>query len=113
MGEPKPRFGIGLRRSWRTLRVANIPGGQESGVPQSFANVPPDLSASAGQARLVMKALEDSINEIKSEIKEVKSHRHSDFVYLVTAFAAGFLLLAGTIITAYFRLDDKIEKLSN
>jgi hypothetical protein len=52
--------------------VPNVPANQESVAPQSFANVPPDLSANAGQARLVVKALEDSIGEIKTDIKEIK-----------------------------------------
>jgi hypothetical protein len=93
--------------------VPNATGNQESVAPQSFANVPPDLSANAGQARLVVKALEDSISEIKAEIKEIKSHRHSDFVWLVTVFAAGFLVLAGLFGFGYFRIDDKFERLTD
>jgi hypothetical protein len=93
--------------------VPNVPANQESVAPQSFANVPPDLSANAGQARLVVKALEDSIGEIKTDIKEIKSHRHSDFVWLVTVFAAGFLLLAGLFGFGYFRVDDKFERLTD
>jgi hypothetical protein len=93
--------------------VANVPGGQESVVPQSFANVPPDLSANAGQARLVVKALEDSIVEIKTDIKEIKSHRHSDFVWLVTVFAAGFIALACLFGFGYFRTDDRFERLTD
>jgi hypothetical protein len=92
--------------------VPNVPANQESVAPQSFANVPPDLSANAGQARLVVN-LEDSIGEIKTDIKEIKSHRHSDFVWLVTVFAAGFLLLAGLFGFGYFRVDDKFERLTD
>ena len=93
--------------------MSNVTGNQESAAPQSFANVHPDLSQNAGQVRLVVKALEDSISEIKTDIKEIKSHRHSDFVWLVTVFAAGFLMLAGLFGFGYFRIDDKFDKLTD
>lgn len=93
--------------------MPNATGNQESVAPQSFANVPPDLSANAGQARLVVKALEDSIGEIKTDIKDIKSHRHSDFVWLITVFAAGFLMLAGLFWNGYSRIDDKFERLAD
>jgi uncharacterized membrane protein YciS (DUF1049 family) len=60
-----------------------------------------------------VKAIEDSIGEIKAEIKEIKSHRHSDFVWLVTVFAAGFIALACLFGFGYFRIDDKFERLTD
>jgi hypothetical protein len=82
---------------------------QQAEVPTQVATV---LPTGAGHTQAVVKSLEDSIAEIKTDIRELKNHRHSDFVYLITVFAAGFLLLSGAIGTVYFRLDDKIDRLT-
>ena len=42
--------------------------------------------------------------------EDIKSHRHSDFVFHITVLAAGFLVLGGMLIFGYFRLDDRITK---
>jgi hypothetical protein len=69
--------------------------------------------ANAGQARLVVSALEDSFGEIKTDIKEIKAHRHSGFVWVITVFAAGFVALAGLFGFGYFRIDDRFERLTD
>lgn len=82
----------------------------DSDVPHQFANItPPDVSVGAGQIRLVVKPLEEHIREIKDDIKDIKEHRHSDFMITMSIFATGFLLLAGMLIFGYFRLDDKLD----
>ena len=82
---------------------------QRAEVPSEVATV---LPTGAGHTQAIVKSLESSITEIRGEIREIKANRHSDFVYLITAFAAGFVLLAGLVATSYFRLDDKIERLN-
>jgi hypothetical protein len=82
---------------------------QRSEVPNEVATVVP---TGAGHTQAIVKSLEGSIADIKLDVREIKGNRHSDFVYLVTAFAAGFLLLGGAIGTVYFKLDDKMDKLT-
>lgn len=78
---------------------------QEETIPQQFANVPtpPDISAGAGHLRLV-------VQELKDDIRDIKSHRHSDFIVYVSMLAGGFLILAGMLIFGYFKLDDRISR---
>jgi len=50
---------------------------------------------------------------LKYDVKEIKSHRHSDFVFSISIFAGGFVLLATMLIVGYFKLEDRIQTLSN
>lgn len=88
--------------------MANESMGQES-VPQQFANVPPDLSPTTGHLRLIVSAVEASVKDLKGDLRDVKNNRHSDFVYLISVFAGGFLLLAGMFIFGYLKIADKID----
>lgn len=90
-----------------------VASAQEGEAPRQMANVPPPELAGAGQTRLLIKAVEDAVSDLKSDVKDIKSHRHSDFVWLVTVFALGFVALATMIVTSYIRLEDKISALSN
>jgi hypothetical protein len=72
-------------------------------VPRDFANVTPDISAGAGQLRLI-------IQELKNDIKDIKDYRHTDFVAHISLLGGSFLLLAGMIIFGYFKLDERIGK---
>jgi pheromone shutdown protein TraB len=83
---------------------------EQEEVPSQVATVVP---TGAGHTQAIVKSLEDSIAEIKTNVRELNSNRHTDFVYLITLFGAGFLLLAGILTAGYFRHDDKIEKLSH
>lgn len=89
------------------------PTRQEGEIPRQFANVPPPDIAGAGQTRLLIKAIEDSLKDLKDDVREIKSHRHSDFVFHITIFGAGFLILAGMLITGYLKLDERITNLTN
>ena len=94
--------------------MARAPREPDAEVPRSFPSVPPpDLSAGTGITRLLIGAVEDAVKELKGDVREIKSHRHSDFVYYVSIFAMGFLMLSGMLIFGYFKLDDKIVSLSN
>jgi hypothetical protein len=86
---------------------------QDGDVPRQFPNVPPQEIASAGQTRLLIKAVEDAVKDLKDDVRDIKSHRHSDFVFHITIFAAGFVILAGMLITGYFKLDERISKLTD
>lgn len=86
---------------------------QDSSVPQQFANVlPPDI-AGAGQTRLLIKAVEDAVQGLKEDVRDIKSHRHSDFVFHICIFGGGFLVLAGMLITGYMKLDDRLMAITN
>jgi hypothetical protein len=86
---------------------------QEAGPPRQLPNVTPNVSGESGQTRLLINAVEATLKELKDDVKDVKSHRHSDFVYTVSMFAVGFMLLAGMLVYGYFRIDDKVTSLSN
>jgi hypothetical protein len=93
-----------------------VPNAQEleakSPSAEQIANVIPDVGAVAGQTRLLINAIDASTRELKDDVRDIKSHRHSDFVYMISVFAAGFILLAGMLITVYLLLDGRIEKLT-
>lgn len=75
-------------------------------------NVPPQDMAGAAQTRLIVAAVRESVAELKSDVKEIKDHRVSDIRWLHSTLAAGFLILASMIITAYFKIDEKMNDLS-
>ena len=76
---------------------------------EQIANVIPDVGGAA-QTRLLINAIDVSTRELKGDVRDIKLHRHSDFVYMISVFAAGFLLLAGMLIAGYLLLDERIEK---
>jgi pheromone shutdown protein TraB len=82
---------------------------QQAEVPSQVATVVP---TGAGHTQAIVKSLEGSIADIKIDVRELKNSRHSDFVYMITVFGAGFLILAGLLGTVYFKLDDRIDRLS-
>jgi hypothetical protein len=85
---------------------------QDSEPPRDMANVPPQDMVGAGQTRLIVEAVKESVADLKSDVKEIKSHRYSDLVWHVSTLAAGFVLLTGMMIAAYFRLDDRVNGIS-
>jgi hypothetical protein len=89
-----------------------VPNEQDVGPPQQLPNVPPDVSVAAGQARLLIKAVENAVEELKKDVREIKSHQRTDLVNNAKMFAAGFLILAGMLIYGYFRLDDRLTKMN-
>ena len=81
----------------------------DSDIPHQFANVTPDISGGTAQLRIVINTLESTLKEIKVDVNDIKNHRHSDFVFIISVFAAGFVIISGMLIVGYFRLDDKID----
>lgn len=86
---------------------------QQDAAPPGDTSTTTPISGEAAAARLRIKAVEDSVAEIKDDIREIKNHRHIDFVHLIQIFGSGFVILAGMLIAAYFIVDAKFEKLGN
>lgn len=83
---------------------------QQAEVPSQVATV---LPTGAGHTQAIVKSLEGDISEIKTSINAIRDNRHTDFVYFISIFAAGFLIMAGLFGFGFFRLDDKFEKLAD
>jgi hypothetical protein len=79
-------------------------------TPADEMAVTTPISGEAAAARVRIKAVEDSVADIKTDIKEIRNHQHTDFVHTMEIFGTGFLLLAGMLIAAYFIIDGKFEK---
>jgi hypothetical protein len=79
-------------------------------VPSQVAAV---LPTGAGHTQAIVKSLENDISAIKDSISAIRDNRHTDFVYLISIFAAGFLLMATLFGFGFFRLDDKFDKLTD
>jgi hypothetical protein len=96
--------------------VAKVHPEQEGVPPSSVANVTPDISATVGQTRLIAKevvqAVEVAVVELKADVREIKGHRITDLFWHIGAFTGIFILLAGAMIAAYLKLEDKISTLS-
>jgi hypothetical protein len=77
-----------------------------SGVPAILSQ--DETAVTKSYERVPIKALEDTINEIKYDVKDVKAHRLIDFLW-----HAGALIAFGTfVIVLYFWLDDKVSAVS-
>jgi hypothetical protein len=86
---------------------------QESVPPRAMANVAPlDIGGVAGQTRLIVEAVKDTVADLKADIHDIKGHRVSDLRWHIGIFGAGFLVLAGMLITGYFKLEDRVSALS-
>jgi hypothetical protein len=84
------------------------PSGSPTTPSQEELAIPTPISEEAAYARVRVKALEDSIAEIKGDIKDIRSHRFTDFLWHL-----GALLAFGAAVSSlYFRIDDKISALS-
>jgi hypothetical protein len=90
--------------------VANA--ADDSQPPREMANVAPPDIAGAGQTRLMVDAIKESMAELRSDVKEIKGYRNGDLFKYLSAIAAAFLLLTGMMTTVYFRVDDHIRQLS-
>lgn len=94
--------------------MSNVRRNQEEAVPPGqLPNVPPAELPGVTQTRLLIQTLEASLKDVKDDIKEIRSHRHSDFIYMIAMLSGGFLLLAGMLVTTYFIIDNKFDKLGD
>jgi hypothetical protein len=69
---------------------------------------PPPVSAETAQTGILVRAIEAALVEPLKRISELRSDNRTDQKWMLTAFAAGFLLLAGMMITGYHWLDERI-----
>lgn len=86
---------------------------EEATTPPSDSSITTPITGDTAATRVRIKVVEDSVGEIKDDIREIKNHRHTDFVHVMQMLGAGFLVLAGMLISGYFILDAKLEKLSS
>ncbi len=86
---------------------------QDPQPPSSLPNVNPPEVAGAGQTRLVVEAVKETVAELKVDVRNIRDHRFTDIMWHIGALATGVILLGGMMIAAYFKLEDKIEALSN
>jgi hypothetical protein len=86
-----------------------IASGAPSTPPSDETAVTPSLATeAAAYERIPIKALKDSLNEIKVDVRDVKDHRLTDFIW-----HAGALIAFGTFVIAlYFWIDDKVSALA-
>jgi hypothetical protein len=103
------------------------PSSRGSEVPTDFPSVASGGEASAGYARTLLASVDEALKSLRadmrdgrSDIRSMSEHirseataRQSEFRFLIGAFAAGFVILAGMLIFGYFRLSDRIEALSS
>jgi hypothetical protein len=99
------------------MAKASVKDAGPSGPPGEVANVAPDLG-NAGQTRILIDAMKESLSDIKSDvgriedrIDEIKDFRYADLLLYGKALAAAAVVLGGIAITAYFKLEAKLEKL--
>jgi hypothetical protein len=90
--------------------VPNNP--QESQPPTEMANVAPFDVAGSGQTRLIVEAVKESVADLKADVKEIKGYRYGDLFKYLSAIAAAVVLLGGMMIAVYFRVEDKIQRIS-
>jgi hypothetical protein len=81
-------------------------------TPEDFQESPTDLSPGAGQTRLIVRAVQDSLRDVRADVQTIRSGAHSDFRLLLKIFGTAFVILAGMLIFGYFRLEDKITALT-
>ena len=86
---------------------------QDSQPPREMANVAPFDVAGAGQTRLIVEAVKESVADLKADVKEIKGYRYGDLFKYLSAIAAAVVLLGGMLTAVYFRVEDKIHNLSN
>jgi hypothetical protein len=82
-------------------------------TPEELPEEPTDLSPSAAQTRLLVRAVQDSLVDVKTDIREIKSGEHAHFLLLLKIFGAAFVLLSGMLIFGYFRLEDRVSALDS
>ncbi len=58
------------------------------------------------------EAIKEAVAELKSDVKDVKDYRHSDFKWYICTFGAGFVALAGLSLYLYSRIEDRLSALS-
>ena len=90
--------------------MANV--ADDSQPPKEMANVAPLDMAGAGQTRLIVEAVKESVADLKLDVKEIKNYRHGDLFKYLSAIAGAVVLLGGMMIAVYFKVEDRVHELS-
>jgi hypothetical protein len=64
------------------------------------------------QTRIIVEAVKATVSTLESNVKEIRDYRYTDLWRHLAAFGAGVVLVMTALVTAYFKLDDKISGLS-
>jgi len=90
--------------------VAN--NSQEPQPPQSLPSVNPSDLGGAGQTRLIIEAVKETVSELKSDVRTIKDHRFADMLWHIGALVAALVVLGGMMIATYFKIEDRLQELS-
>jgi hypothetical protein len=66
----------------------------------------------AGQTRLIVEAVKETVAELKTDVRAIKDHRFTDMLWHIAALAAAVVLLGGMMVAAYFKFEDRLQLLS-
>ena len=99
----------GRRRSSPARGLSAIT--DNSQPPREMANVAPLDIGGAGQTRLIVEAVKESVADLKSDVKDIKSYRFGDLFKYLSALAAAVVLLGSMMIAVYFKIEDQIHTL--
>jgi len=80
--------------------------------PKSMANVAPAEMAGAAHTRILIDAVKESVADLKSDVKDIKSHRFADLLWHIAGLVGLAIILGGMMSAAYFKLEEKISNLS-
>jgi hypothetical protein len=86
---------------------------QDPQTPSSLPNVNPPEVAGAGQTRLIIEAVKETVADLKVDVRTIRDHRFSDMMWHIAALAGAVILLGSMLVAAYFKIDDRIQNLSN
>jgi hypothetical protein len=90
--------------------VANM--SQEPQPPQSLPSVNPSDVAGAGQTRLIVEAVKETVSELKSDVRAIREHRFTDMLWHIGALAATLVILGGMMVATYFKVENRLQELS-
>lgn len=98
------------------------------GSPEPVVGIPTAVTNEAARTGQIVRAVEAAIHAamgpIKTDVERIERNGHGNFRWLLFAFAAGFLVLAGMAIEAYrwshedttalaTRLDTRYDKVDD
>jgi len=85
---------------------------QEPQPPQSLPSVNPSDVGVAGQTRLIIEAVKETVSELKSDVRTIRDRRFADMLWHIGALAAAMVVLGGMMIATYFKIEDRLQELS-